>query len=84
MREVAPKFRDFGGTFRLASSECYEMKRHRDGPPVRRKGACQGKKPRYLLCLGLLAFNVDTNCAAAAGTGTVPESTMSFAGIFFA
>src|SRR6202795_220652 len=34
------------------------------------------------LCFGVLASRVEMNCWAAGGTATVPERTMSLAGIF--
>src|SRR5260370_20457976 len=36
----------------------------------------------YVLCLGVLASKVEISCSAAGGTATVPDRTMSLAGIF--
>src|ERR1700730_14140924 len=48
---------------------------------VGRTANCIVKWP-YDLCLGVLASRVEINCSAAGGTATVPDRTISLAGIF--
>src|SRR6266850_3136895 len=69
---------------RVRLSQCDSNNPHNSLPSFLLSGMAglhQSNRP-YDLCLGVLASKVETSCSAAGSTATLPDRTMSLAGIF--